>query len=393
MAVFLLALFGVPGLYWHGNIQIETVTMLGRFLAFAIVAISLDLLWGYTGILCLCQSLFFALGGYAMGMYLAMHGPLDMDGTIPRCLYVVSSQVHGMTLPWFWQPFKYLSATLLLGLLVPGIFGLIIGYPGFASRVRGVYFSILTIAVTLAAWLVFCMNNMRLCGTNGLTNFVTVAGFDLTNANVKLGLFVITLLAVGVVYVLSHWITTSRLGRVLIAIRDNETRLRFSGYKPHHFKVFIFVLAAMIGGLGGMLYAPQAGHIYPRIHDQQRVQSGSGMGRGGRARPNQGSDHRHAVGQPHVQFSHDIFARILAVRPGRIIHWSRRILHSRDDQLAGALFLGWLLSAPPIWKLGSPDQASLASSVVCYGYWTLWAALGGYLCWLLVVEAAASTVP
>ena len=119
---FCWRVFGVPGLYLAGNLQIETVTMLGRFLAFAIVAISLDLLWGYTGILCLCQSLFFALGGYAMGMYLAMHGPLDAG--IPRCLCVVSSQVHGIMLPWFWQPFEYLAAAILLGLLVPGAFGL-----------------------------------------------------------------------------------------------------------------------------------------------------------------------------------------------------------------------------------------------------------------------------
>ncbi len=386
VAVFLLALFGVPGLYWHGNIQIETVTMLGRFLAFAIVAISLDLLWGYTGILCLCQSLFFALGGYAMGMYLAMHGPLDMDGTIPRCLYVVSSQVHGMTLPWFWQPFKYLSATLLLGLLVPGIFGLIIGYPGFASRVRGVYFSILTIAVTLAAWLVFCMNNMRLCGTNGLTNFVTVAGFDLTNANVKLGLFVITLLAVGVVYVLSYWITTSRLGRVLIAIRDNETRLRFSGYKPHHFKVFIFVLAAMIGGLGGMLYAPQAGIFTPEYmtnNASNLVVAWVAVGGRGRIK---GA----IIGTLLVNLMYNFLTTsspefwpfvLGGLFIGAAVFFTRGMINLRV-----ALFLGWLLSAPPIWKLGSPDQASLASSVVCYGYWTLWAALGGYLCWLLVVE-------
>ena len=208
---FLLALFGVPALCLHGNLQIETVTMLGRFLAFAIVAISLDLLWGYTGILCLCQSLFFALGGYAMGMYLAMHGPLDPPDSplIPRCLFVVSSQVHGMTLPWFWQPFEYLAAAILLGMLIPGGLGLIVGYFGFKSRVRGVYFSILTMALTMAAWLVFCMNNMRLCGTNGLTNFVTLAGYDLTRRNVKLGLFVITLLVLGGVYGLCHWITNS----------------------------------------------------------------------------------------------------------------------------------------------------------------------------------------
>ena len=180
------------------------------------------------------------------------------DGTIPRCLFVVTSAVRGIKLPWFWKPFNYLWAAIPLGLLIPGVFAFIVGWFGFASRVRGVYFSILTIAVTKAAWLVFCMNNMLLCGTNGLTNFEKLAGFDLREKNVKVGMFVITLLALGLVYVLCYWITQSRLGRVLIAIRDNESRLRFSGYKPHHFKVFVFVLSAMIAGLGGMLYAPQS---------------------------------------------------------------------------------------------------------------------------------------
>ena len=149
--LFLALLLSVPFVqdYWSmGHIQVDRVSTLGRFLCFAIVALSLDLLWGYTGILCLCQSLFFALGGYAMGMYLAMHGPMDADGTVPRCLFVVTSAVQGFKLPWFWKPFNYLWAAIPLGLLIPGAFAFIVGWFGFASRVRGVYFSILTIAVT-----------------------------------------------------------------------------------------------------------------------------------------------------------------------------------------------------------------------------------------------------
>jgi len=251
----------VPGLYYAGYAKIETVNMFGRYMAYAIVAVGLDLVWGYTGILCLCQSLFFSLGGYAMGMYLALHGPLD-EG-VPRALYVVSSSVTGITLPWFWKPFEFLFVAIALGLLLPGLLGLTIGYFGFANRVRGVYFSILTQAITFAAYMVFCLNNLRLCGTNGLTNFVELAGFNLKQPQTKLCLYLLTLTALAGVYALCHYIPRSRLGRVLIAIRDNESRLRFSGYKPHHFKVFVFTLSAMIAGLGGLLYVPQENIITP----------------------------------------------------------------------------------------------------------------------------------
>jgi urea transport system permease protein len=262
IAIILFGLIGIPTLYYAGVISIETVNMLGRYLAFAIVAVGLDLLWGYTGILSLCQAFFFALGGYAMGMYLAHHGPLDGDG-IPRALYVVSSEVDGLKLPWFWKPFKHFPLAVMLGLAVPGVIAFIIGYFGFISRVRGVYFAILTQAITVAAWLVFCLNNIKLCGTNGLTNFVTVVGFELKQPNTKLALYVITLLALIGVYLSCRYIANSRLGRILIAVRDNETMLRFSGYKPHLFKTFVFVFSAMVGGLGGMLYAPQMGIFTP----------------------------------------------------------------------------------------------------------------------------------
>lgn len=260
--VFLaFGLFGVPLLYATGGMSIETINMLGRYLAFAIVAIGLDVVWGYTGALCLCQAFFFSLGGYAMGMYLAHHGPLDQG--IPRALYVVSSSLEGVTLPWFWKPFYTLPVTVVLGLVLPAAAAFVIGYLGFASRVRGVFFAILTQALTLGAWLVFCRNDIMLCGTNGLTNFVTIAGFDLTDPGVKLTLYLITFVALVAVFILCRRIVKSRFGRVLIAIRDNENRLRFSGYKPHTYKVTVFVLAAAIAGLGGMLYAPQMGIFTP----------------------------------------------------------------------------------------------------------------------------------
>ena len=259
---FAFALFGVPMLSHWNALSIEAVNMLARFMCFAIVAVGIDLVWGYTGILSLCQAMFFCFGGYAMGMHLALHGPLDGDG-IPRCLFVVTSDVSGFKLPGFWEPFKSLPMALLLVVFVPGISAFIFGYFAFRSRVRGVYFSIITQATTLGVCLLFRRNEMRLCGTNGLTNFETLAGYDLRSPDVKLGLYVITVLVLAAVYVGCNLLVNSRLGRVLIAIRDNESRLRFSGYKPLYFKVFVFTLAAVIAGIGGMLYAPQTGIITP----------------------------------------------------------------------------------------------------------------------------------
>ncbi|MEE3283975.1 MAG: hypothetical protein VX311_05280, partial [Planctomycetota bacterium] len=180
-ALLVTGLLGIPGLYLAGVIGIETVNMLGRYLCFALLALSLDLIWGYGGMLCLCQSFFFSLGGYAMGMFLAHHGGPEgiIDATgwkLPACLYVVYPYEVGQApeealVPWFWKPFWSLPATLLLGMLIPGLVAAVIGFFVFRSRVRGVFFAILTQAVTLAAWLVFSMNQMMFCGTNGLTRF------------------------------------------------------------------------------------------------------------------------------------------------------------------------------------------------------------------------------
>lgn len=271
--LFAFGLVGIPLLYFTGTISIDTVNMLGRYLAFAIAAIGLDLIWGYCGVLSLCQALFFSLGGYAMGMYLAHHGGpegiIDKDGwKLPACLYVVYPYGIGeapgdATVPWFWKPFFNLPLTLILGVILPGLLASIIGYFGFRSRVRGVYFAILTQAITVAAWLVFCMNNMKLCGTNGLTRFDKIAGFTLADPGVKFGLYFLTLLCLIGVYCLCRSLVSTRLGRVLVAVRDDETNLRFFGYKPYMFKVFVFALAAALGGLGGMLYTPQMGIVTP----------------------------------------------------------------------------------------------------------------------------------
>ncbi len=267
-ALFLVFALMLPLLAFYGLVPIETVNMAGRYLAFGIVAVGLDLIWGYTGILSLCQSLFFALGGYAMGMYLAHQGNLFGPNGIPEALYVVYPYAIGESkgmevLPWFWMPFKSFNLTLLLGMLIPGLLAGVIGFFGFISRVRGVYFAILTQALTVAAWMFFSQNNMKLCGTNGLTHFKTIAGHSLREDPVKLALYGATLASLVGVYVLCSLLVRSRFGRVLVAIRDSEVTLRFTGYQPFAYKTAIFALSGAIAGLAGLLYTPQANIVTP----------------------------------------------------------------------------------------------------------------------------------
>jgi urea transport system permease protein len=256
----------LPMLATAGVISVETVNMAGRYMALAIVALGLDLIWGYTGILSLCQSLFFAIGGYAMGIHLAQQGTLHNG--IPEALYVVYPYKIGETrgmevLPWFWAMFKSFNLTLILGVLLPGLFAGLIGFLGFKSRVKGVYFSILTQALTVAAMMFFSKNEMKLCGTNGLTHFKTIAGFELSDPNIKIALYVVTLVCLVGSYLICMGITRSRFGRVLLAVRDSETALRFAGYEPFAYKTAIFAFAGMLAGLAGMLYTPQANIMTP----------------------------------------------------------------------------------------------------------------------------------
>jgi urea transport system permease protein len=262
VVVVLILLVLMPLLYKVGVIDVIVLNQLGRFLCYAIAALGIDLIWGYCGILSLCQAMFFCFGGYAIGMHLALHGPLDGDG-IPRCLFVVTSVVKGFQLPTFWRPFQTLPAAVALCLFVPGVLAFVFGYFAFRSRVRGVYFSIITQATTVAVALIFRRNETRLCGTNGLTNFETLAGYDLRAPSTKLGLYLVTVVTLIVVYLICRAITRSRLGRLLLAVRDNESRLRFAGYQPVTIKAFAFTAAGVIAGIGGMLYTPQNGIITP----------------------------------------------------------------------------------------------------------------------------------
>lgn len=268
LAVFIVIICGLilPLAAVYGVISVEIVNMFGRYLTFAIVAIGLNLVWGYTGILSLAQSLFFAIGGYAMGMYLAFQGKI-YNG-IPEALYVVYPYGVGESrgeefLPWYWLPFESFNWTIILGLLIPCLIAGLIGWFGFSSRVKGVYFSILTQALTVAAMMLFSKNEMKFCGTNGLTGFTTMAGMDLRDPNVKILLYMITFIALILTYLISRYITNTRFGRVLKAVNDSETTLRFSGYKPFLFKTAIFAIGGLFAGLGGLLYTPQANIITP----------------------------------------------------------------------------------------------------------------------------------
>lgn len=233
----------------------------GKFLAFAILALGLDLIWGYCGVLSLGQGVFFGLGAYCMGMYLALQiGAESVYGSeLPD--FMVWTQVK--ELPLFWYPFKSFWGGFLGAILVPVLFAIVFGFLSFRSRIKGVYFAILTQALAFAAWLVFNRNETRLGGTNGLTDFKQLLGFRLSDPSTQRGLYLVTVLALGAAYLLCRYIVASRAGKVLIAIRDSESRVTFSGYTPWVYKLFVFVVAAGLAGLAGMLYVPQVGIITP----------------------------------------------------------------------------------------------------------------------------------
>ena len=233
----------------------------GKFLAFAILALGLDLIWGYTGILSLGQGVFFGLGAYCMGMHMMLTiGKESVYGSeMPD--FMVWNQVK--ELPLFWKPFYSFPAAVIGAILVPMLFALIFGFFAFRSRIKGVYFAIITQALALVAWLVFNRNDTNLGGTNGLTDFKQVLGYRLSEPSTQMVLYIITVLCLGASYLFCQWIIRSRAGRVLVAVRDSEKRVVFSGYTPANYKLFVFVVAAALAGLAGMLYVPQVGIITP----------------------------------------------------------------------------------------------------------------------------------
>jgi urea transport system permease protein len=258
-AVFLVVV--MPSLNAFGLIESFTLNLWGKYLCYGIMAISIDLLWGYTGLLCLGQALFFTLGGYMMGMHLMlMIGKLGQyKSELPDFLVFLGHT----QLPAFWKPFYSFPFALLMIVLVPSVLAYIFGYLAFRSRIKGVYFSILTQALTYGAALLFFRNELLMGGNNGFTDFRTLLGADLRIASTQRALYICTALLLVAVVGACKWLTLSRFGLIQRAIRDSENRVLFSGYATANYKLFIFVFSAVIAALAGALFVPQVGIINP----------------------------------------------------------------------------------------------------------------------------------
>ena len=237
------------------------VTLVGKLTCYGIVAIAMDLVWGYAGVLSLCHAMFFALGGYAMGMYLmrAIGTEGDFRSTLPDFMVFLDWK----ELPWYWYGFDRFGFALVMALLVPGAVAFVFGFFAFRSRIGGVYFSIVTQALTYAAMLLFFRNATGFGGNNGLTDFKRILGYPLREPSTRAVLCALTGLGLAATYVLCRAIVASRAGRVLTAMRDAEAKVRFSGYNPVTYKLFAWTVSAMLCGLAGALYVPQVGIVNP----------------------------------------------------------------------------------------------------------------------------------
>jgi urea transport system permease protein len=239
-----------------------TITLLGKYLSFALLAMAVDVVWGYCGILSLGHGAFFALGGYGMGMYLMRQiGDRGVYGNPELPDFMVF--LNWTELPWFWYGFDQFWFAAIMIMLVPGFLAFIFGWLAFRSRVTGVYLSIMTQALTYALMLAFFRNEMGFGGNNGLTDFKELMGFDLQADSTRVALLICTALTLGAAYLLSQFILSSKYGRVIEAIRDGESRVRFVGYKTETYKVWLFVYSAILAALAGALYVPQVGIINP----------------------------------------------------------------------------------------------------------------------------------
>jgi len=255
IAIFMIIVF--PILNSNGVVSNYTMSLWGKYFSFALLAISVDMLWGYMGLLSLGQALFFSLGGYMFGMYLMRS--IDVNG-VPAFLGYLG---YKDSLPLVWQPFSSFPFALLMMLLIPGLLALVFGFLAFRSRIKGVYFSILTQALTYGAYLLFSRQELRMGGDNGFTDFRFILGFDIRSAETQRVLYVVTACTVLLVYAFLRWLNNTKFGLVQRAIRDSENRVLFSGYASAHYKLFIFVLSAMIAAMGGALFVTQVGIINP----------------------------------------------------------------------------------------------------------------------------------
>ena len=257
--------FATPDSVLH--VSNYTINLWGKYLCYGILAISVNLLWGYTGLLSLGQCLFFSLGGYALGMHLMLKigklGQFYQAGNNPLELPDFMVFMGFPDLPAHWVPFHSFTFSVLMVFVVPGVVAFLFGWLAFRSRIKGVYFSILTQALTYAASLLFFQNKFTFGGNNGLTDFKTVLGASLNDEDVRRNLYIATVLLLIAVVMMVKWLLGTKFGKVQKAIRDSENRVLFSGYATTSFKLFIFVVCAMIAGAAGALYVPQVGIINP----------------------------------------------------------------------------------------------------------------------------------
>ena len=243
------------------HVSAYTVSLLGKILCYMVVAVAMDLIWGYAGILSLGHGLFFALGGYAFGMYLMRQ--IGRDGSYGAELPDFMVFLDWKELPWYWAGSDSLLWALFLVVALPGLVAFVFGWFAFRSRIKGVYFSIITQALTYAAMLLFFRNETGFGGNNGFTDFKRVLGYSITSPETRLVLFGLTAVVLALTFVLAKWLVNSKYGRVLTAIRDAESRVMFIGYNPLWFKLFIWTLSAVLCGIAGALYVPQVGIINP----------------------------------------------------------------------------------------------------------------------------------
>ena len=270
-AAFLVALIIVCGLVPVLNLVVPdgsvfhlsdfAISLIGKIMCYAICALAMDLIWGYTGILSLGHGLFFALGGYAMGMYLMRQ--IGLDGNYKSGLPDFMVFLDWKTLPWHWLGSASFAFQMAMVVIAPGLLALVFGFFAFRSRIKGVYFSIITQALTFAAMLLFFRNETGFGGNNGFTDFKRILDIPIAQPSTRMVLFVLTGLSLLGFYLFSRWLVQSKFGRVLQAIRDAESRVMFSGYNPVAYKLTIWVISAIMCGIAGALYVPQVGIINP----------------------------------------------------------------------------------------------------------------------------------
>ncbi|MBX3539070.1 MAG: urea ABC transporter permease subunit UrtC [Chelatococcus sp.] len=271
--IFLAILAAVTALVAASNLMLPptsplhvptyAVSLMGKYLCYALLAVALDLVWGYCGILSLGHGAFFALGGYAMGMYLMRQiGTRGVYGNpvLPDFMVFLNWQ----ELPWYWYGFSTFPFAMVMVVLVPGLLAFVFGWLAFRSRVTGVYLSIITQAMTFALLLAFFRNDMGFGGNNGLTDFKDLLGFNIQAQGMRVTLFAVSALALALGYLIARVMVTSTYGKVLVAIRDAESRARFLGYRVEHYKLLAFTVSAMMAGIAGALYVPQVGIINPQ---------------------------------------------------------------------------------------------------------------------------------